>query len=223
MIQLRLHWLSGEPVLRNVSVPLDAPLSELRSQLNAAAGKPIRALIAGSKQQLDWRCTVSQAGLQNNATVMALAEERPQPYDKATIDQMDLQFFPVDTRCEMSNRPLYEISIRPNKYDLDWLYSVPCANTLWRYCNLAWTPCASWILLKVPRSGSRFEDRILELQWIEDYLIHLSWERVRKSNTFMRFICPSCAGIQVSRSASALSGEADTFTVDDNNDDMPDL
>ena len=79
MIQLRLHWLSGEPVLRNVSVPLDAPLSELRSQLNAAAGKPIRALIAGSKQQLDWRCTVSQAGLQNNETVMALAEERPQP------------------------------------------------------------------------------------------------------------------------------------------------
>ena len=57
--------------------------------------------------------------------------EKPWPeqhFDKKTFNKLGLEFKAPSLRakCKFSERVKYDIQVKPNDFDLDWLYSVPC-------------------------------------------------------------------------------------------------
>ena len=182
-IQLCVRWLSGNPILENVDISVATRLSALRSRLEAEARRPIRALIRENSQQLHWRCTVNETGLQDGETVTAVAESYNH-YDLEKFDQMELEFedrWDEIVCCRFSGRPQYEVALKSNNYNFEMLYSVPCGNGV----DGTQQPCPSWIFLDVPM------ERADAHRWIEHYLRNLGWFRIRTRKR-RRFICPSC-------------------------------
>ena len=68
-------------------------------------------------------------------------------FDKKTFDRHHLEFkASAGTRkCKFSERVKYDIQVKPNDFDLDWLYSVPCGEK-----EKNGRPCQSWIFLRIP-------------------------------------------------------------------------
>ena len=74
---------------------------------------------------------------------------------------------------------------RPNDYDLNWVYSVPCGQK-----ENNESPCQSWIFLNVPEditcNGAK------KKKWVAHYLKSLDW-MVVSNEANKRFVCPKCA------------------------------
>ncbi len=89
--------------------------------------------------------------------------------------------------CKFSNRAKGDVRLKmPNKFKLEWMYSVPGGQTT-HGCA-----CDSWIFLTIPDKveegdwGARVKQ-----EWIEQYLGELDWTIVKNRDN-KRFICPTC-------------------------------
>ena len=77
--------------------------------------------------------------------------EKPWPeqhFDKKTFNKHGLEFKAPNLRakCKFSKRPKYDIQLKkPNDFDLEWVYSVPCGQRRQKE-----GPCQSWICSIVP-------------------------------------------------------------------------
>ena len=124
-----------------------------------------------------------EARSQNRAH-MAFANTLKHHFDKETFDRHRLMVESADVRCRFSGRPKYDVRLKkPNDLDLDWVYSVPCAETP------ALSQCESWIFLHVPNNQEKWGPD--KKSWINEYLHSLNWCQVR-NNGNKRFICPKC-------------------------------
>ena len=113
---------------------------------------------------------------------------KEQHLNKKTFDEHQLDFKPMDeiVLCNFSKRPKYEMQLmRPNDFNLDWVYSVPCGEL-----DENEDPCQSWIFLNVPKDIRWNAGQ--KKKWVARYLEMLDWVEVSKA-TKRRFICPKCA------------------------------
>ena len=108
--------------------------------------------------------------------------------NKKTFDDNQLQFKGMGhaTKCKFSERPKYDIQVKkPNDFDLDWVYSVPCGQK-----DKKEGPCQSWIFLCVPEdicwNGAK------KTKWVADYLESQDWVVV-SNDANQRYVCPKCA------------------------------
>ena len=72
--------------------------------------------------------------------------------DKKTFDEHHLQFkaSSQSVKCKFPDRPKYDIQVKkPNDFDLDWVYSVPCGQK-----EMKEGPCKAWTFLRVPEEIS---------------------------------------------------------------------
>ena len=75
---------------------------------------------------------------------------------------------------------MYTVQLKkPNAFDLEWLYSVPCGET----------DCDSWVLVDTQTAPSWGPDM---KAWIKNYISELGWNQVENSNN-KRFQCPNCS------------------------------
>ena len=157
-----------------------------------------------------WSSLSALQGCYNNAVATAAemdtrlsssaAASRPQPpppppekpwpeqhFDKKTFNKHGLEFKAPNQRakCKFTKRLKYDIQLKkPNAFDLEWVYSVPCGRILKA------GPCQSWIFLIVPEDTRR--DGAKKKEWAAEYLATLDWEWVT-NRKYKRFVCPQCA------------------------------
>ena len=75
----------------------------------------------------------AETARKNRKTAGTAATLKMHHLDKKTFDQHHLEFkaSSLSAKCKFSERPKYDIQVKkPNVFDLDWLYSVPCGKKM---------------------------------------------------------------------------------------------
>ena len=81
--------------------------------------------------------------------------------------------------CKFSRNPKYYIQLeKPNAFNLEWVYSVPCGE---KYCK-------SWIFINTKTAPEWDPEK---KAWIDSYILEIGWYVVVNRNN-KRFQCPTC-------------------------------
>ena len=82
--------------------------------------------------------------------------------------------------CKFKRLPKYFLRLeKPNAFDLEWVYSVPCGEK----------GCESWVFIdtdSAPTWGPELK------AWIEKYISEIGWNQV-VNRVHKRFQCPNCS------------------------------
>ena len=114
---------------------------------------------------------------------MIVPERAVLHFSKEVFSQYSMAISNFNATCKFSGRPKYDVYLRrPNDFDLDDVYSVPCGDC-----------CDSWIFVNLKSAPTWGPDK---KNWISNYLEKLGWTEIT-NKTSKRFICKDCKGSPV--------------------------
>ena len=91
-----------------------------------------------------------------------------------------MEILAFETVCKFKRLPKYAVQLKkPNAFDLEWVYSVPCGED----------GCDSWVFIDTP-TAPRWGPETKA--WIENYISEIGWNQVVNPQN-KRFQCPSCS------------------------------
>ena len=104
-------------------------------------------------------------------------------FSKDVFAMYGMKISHFNATCKFSGHPKYEVYLcRPNDFDLDEVYSVPCGE-----CS------NSWIFINLKSAPLWGPDKKI---WISKYLEKLGWREITNQAN-KRFVCKACMGSPV--------------------------
>ena len=137
MLAFRAHPLATRPLAARAHPPLLVLFTPARSRSGAVEGagrhqKDQEPWPEPDEQQSSKKVSADTA--RNNKKIPGTDSTLKEHHlDKKTLFKHHLEFKKGNQQatCKFSERPKYDIQVKkPNVFDLDWLYSVPCGQNM---------------------------------------------------------------------------------------------
>ena len=101
-------------------------------------------------------------------------------FNAETFRENEMEILNYDILCKFTAKPKYDVKLKkPNAFDLDWVYSMPCGET----------DCKSWVFIDTETAPDWGADLKI---WIENYISDIGWNVIANRDN-RRFQCPACA------------------------------